>query len=163
MDAHAMRRRLRVDGVESAADAGDRLQRVRALRDERPPLSRCRQRRDAETAARRVEVGVDEQLVADHLHVIDRPHVGSDRNQHVVVEAQQVNGVRVHEVPLVEDGEAAALADLNRAPVPLHTVVAEDPLGRRARPEPVLVDGVPLRLVARGHLVGLGICGIEKP
>jgi len=74
----------------------------------------------------------------------------------VVGEAQQVDDVCMHEVPLVEDGEAATLADLDRAPVLLHMVVAEDPPGRRARPEPVLVDGVPLRLVGRGHLAGLG-------
>ena len=106
---------------------------------------------------------MDEQLVADHLHLVDRSHVRSDRHERVVGEAQQVDHVGVHEVPLVENGEAAALADLDGAPVLLHVVVAEDPAGRRTRPEPVLVDGVPLRLVARGHLARLGTRGIKKP
>ena len=43
VDAHAIRRRLRVDGVEPAGDACDGLQRVLALRYERLPLSRGRQ------------------------------------------------------------------------------------------------------------------------
>jgi hypothetical protein len=111
---------------------------------------------------RRVEVGKDEELLADDLHVVDRPHVRSHRHQGVVGEPQQVDDVGVHEVPLVEDGEAAALADLDRAPVMLHMVVAEDPPARRARPEPVLVDGMPLRLVARRHLARLGIRAIKK-
>ncbi len=88
---------------------------------------------------------------------------GATGTKRVVGEAQQVDDVGVDEVPLVQHGEAAALADLDRAPVLFHAVVAEDPAGRRARPEPVLVDGAPLRLVARGHLARLGIRGIEEP
>ncbi len=100
----------------------------------RHPVGAVRGGCHAETAARRVEVGVDEQRVADHLHVVTERMSGAT-GTNAVGEAQQVDDVRVDEVPLVEHGEAPALADLDGAPVLLDLVVAEDPAGRR-RPRP---------------------------
>ena len=111
----------------------------------------------ATPAARRVEVRADEQRVADDLDVVHGPHLGSDRHEHVVGEAQQDHDVGVHEVPRGEHRESAAFTDLDGAPVLLREAVAEDPSCRSDRPEPVVVDGVPERLLAGGHLARLGI------
>ncbi len=137
---------MRVDGVQPAADAGHALQRVGSLGDDRPPLCRRGERRDAQTSARRVEIGVDEQRVADHLHVVDRSQLGRDRDQRVVGQAQQIDLVGVNEVPSGQHREPAALAHADRAPGVAFAIIREHASSRRCRPEPMVVDD---RRVAR--------------
>jgi hypothetical protein len=68
----------------------------------------------------------------------------------------------VDEVPLVEHREAAAFADLDGAPVLLHTVVAEDAAGRLVRAEAVLVDRRPVSRLACRRSARLGTRGVEE-
>ncbi len=152
-----------MNGVEASADSGHGLQGVRAFRDERAPRGRVADGSDAQASARRVQVGSHQDRVLDHLHLVDRPHPGGDRQQRAVGEPEQRDVVGVHEVPRGQHGEAAALAGLHRAPAVLVVIVPEDPAGRGPGADPVLVDGVPVGLFAGGRLTRLGTGGVEEP
>ena len=71
--------------------------------------------------------------------------------------------VGVHEVPLDQDRETAALADLDRSTSTTRAGSSPKTLAAGcARPEPMLVDGARAALLAGGHLAGLGAGRVEE-